>query len=172
MSQKTDALDVLGDSEEAQALVEELEAATTKALPEGVVVKADEEPEAEPEVEKAEVEPEAEEPQPETVTADQLRGIIEQLFTAFGDQLNERLGPMESAVGQIPELKAQIDALATDETEKVKAAIDSDGGWWEQLVKHSVQRREPVEDVGPEQKSSANPNDPFYRVFGGLAQKK
>ena len=179
MTQKRDALDVLGDSEEAQALVDELEAATTKALPDGVVVKADEEPEVEkaeggePEVEKAEGEPEAEEPQPELVTADQLRGIMEQLFNAFGEQLSERLAPMETAMRELPELKAQIDALQATETEKVAAAIDSGGDLWSQLVKNSVQRREqPVEDGGPEEKTSADPNDPFYRVFGGLAQKR
>ena len=174
--QKQDALDVLG--EEAEELVEELEEATTKAQPDGAIVKgdpdesADVETEQEPVVEqaeeKADVEPEPEpDPAPEPITMEQLRSALQTLFESFKDNLNERLEPMEAAVTQVAELKAEIDALGATETEKVKAAIDSDSGsWFEELVKNSVQRREPVKGKGPEE---ADPKDgSFYQVFPGL----
>ena len=96
---------------------------------------------------------------------------MEGLFTSFRDFLNERLAPMEAAVEQIPELKAQVDALGATETEKVKAAIDSGGGWWDELVKRSVQRRDaPVKGNEPEE--HIDTSDAFYQVFGGLKPNK
>ena len=173
--QKQDALDVLG--EDAADLVEELDAATTKAQPDGAVIKAEnEEPEAEqeqPEAKAEDTEPEPEEapPQPQPVSMEQFQVALEGLFTSFRDFLNERLAPMEASVAQVAELKAQVDALATDETEKVKAAIDSDGDWFTQLVKNSGQRQEPVKgNEGPEEKSDTS--DAFYQVFGGLHKNR
>jgi len=170
-TQKQDALDVLG--EEAAPLVDELEAATTKSMPDGALVKAEDEPQEEQAEVKAEVEetePDQEQAPP-AVTMEQLRDLMESLFGSFRDSLNERLGPVESAVEQVAELKAQVEALGASETEKVKAAIDSqDGDWWQQLVQRSVQRRQPVEDhQGPEEK--ADLRDPFYAVFPGLRPK-
>jgi len=170
--QKQDALDVLG--EEGAELVAELDAATTKAQPEGAIVKAEdvepEQVEEQPE-EKADIEPEPEaEPAPDQLTMEQLQTVIEGLFTAFGEQLNERLAPTEAAIQQVAEMKAQIDALGATETEKVKAAVDSGGDWFTELVKHSVQRRESVKDQsGPQEK--ADLNDPFFKTFPGLAPK-
>jgi hypothetical protein len=169
--QKQDALDVLG--EDAAELVAELDAATTKAQPEGAIVKAEDvEPEPEEAAEKADIEPEPEpEPAPDQLTMEQLQSVIEQLFTAFGEQLNERLAPTEAAIQQVAEMKAQIDALGATETEKVQAAIDSGtGDWFTELVKSSVQRRESVKDQsGPKQ--AADLNDPYFKVFPGLAPK-
>jgi hypothetical protein len=172
MGQKQDALDVLGA--EAEELVNELEAATEKSMPEGVVVKAEE---PEPEViEEPEAKAEAEKPSEKkdagerSITLSELQTLIKQLFESFKSNLDERLGPVEAAVGEIAEMKAQIDALGATETEKVKSAIDSGGGdWWQELLKASVQRQQPVENAGPEQKRAAPPDDPFYRMFGGLA---
>lgn len=170
--QKQDALDVLG--EEAEELVEELEAATTKAKPDGAIVKGDSEESLEEDQveeqakEKADIEPDPEpDPAPEPITMEQFRGMLQTLFESFKENLNERLAPMEAAVTEVAELKAQVDALGATETEKVKAAIDSDSGdWFEELVKNSVQRREPVKGGGPEE--AAPKDDAFYQVFSGL----
>ena len=171
MGQKQDALDVLGP--EGAALVEELEAATTKAMPDGVVVKAEEcecKEEPEPEV-KAEDKEEAMEKPDKGITLEQLQGLLKQLFESFKANLDERLGPVEAAVTDIAGMKAQIAALGATETEKVKAAVDSGGNWWETLVKASVQRREtPVEGKGPAENKPA-PDDPFNRMFGGLRKE-
>jgi len=163
MTQKEDALDVLGL--EAASLVDELEAATTKAQPADAVVKAEGdggEPAAEAPVDEV--------PQ-KMITLEQLQNILSQLFESFKSNLDERLGPVEAAVGDIAAIKARVDALGASETEKVKAAVESPGGmWWDQLVKASVQRRTaPVENAGPEEKKTI-PDDPFYRVFGNLAR--
>jgi len=133
MTQKEDALDVLGL--EAASLVDELEAATTKAQPTDAVVKA----------EGDGGEPAAEAPADEVpqkmITLEQLQNILSQLFESFKSNLDERLGPVEAAVGDIAAIKARVDALGASETEKVKAAVESPGGmWWDQLVKASVQR--------------------------------
>jgi hypothetical protein len=168
MTQKEDALDVLG--EEAKDLVDELEEATTKANPEGAIVKTDgEEPEAPDSPEPIEEPQPAAEPAPDAVTADQLRDLLQNLFESFKSNLDERLGPVEAAVGEMAALRAQVDALGATETEKVKAAVDSPGGeWWEMLVRNTVQRREkPVE--GP--KETARTDDPFYQVFPGLRKE-
>jgi len=154
-SQKQDALDVLG--EDAAELVEELEAATTKAMPEGAVVKEAEQEEADSnesgpgvKAEEAESVESVDEPEPvdapQPVTMEGLQVIIAELFSAFGEQLNERLAPMETAAQQVAALKAQVEALGATETEKVQAAVESGGDWWTELVKRSVQRREPVKD--------------------------
>ena len=162
MTQKEDALDVLGL--EAASLVDDLEAATTKAQPDGTVIKA------EGESGESAAEAPAEEAPPKLITLEQLQNILAQLFESFKSNLDDRLGPVEAAVGDIAAIKARVDALGATESEKVKAAVDSGGMWWNELVKASVQRREPVK-AGPEEKQSAQTSeDPFYRVFGGIAQ--
>ena len=163
MTQKQDALDVLGL--EAASLVDELEAATTKAQPADAVVKA------EGDGGETAAEAPAEEVPQKMITLEQLQNILSQLFESFKSNLDERLGPVEAAVGDIAAIKARVDALGASETEKVKAAVESPGGmWWDQLVKASVQRRQaPVENAGPEEKKTT-PDDPFYRVFGNLAR--
>jgi hypothetical protein len=170
--QRQDALDVLGA--EAEALVNEIEDATVKAMPDGVVIKA-EEPEPEPEV-KAEGEAsesgdgEADaEPTPRTITLEQLQDILAKLFESFKSVLDERMAPLEASISQVAELKAAVEALGATETEKVKAAVDGGGDWWSQLVKNSVQRREPVKGEGP--KETADTSDPFNRLFGGLKSR-
>jgi len=182
MTQKQDALDVLG--EEAADLVNELDAATTKAQPEGAIVKADETeaecptceaPQPEPE-QKAEGDSEgdgedAKKDDKGSITLEQLQSLLSKLFESFKSNLDERLGPVEAAVEQVVALKAQVEALGASETEKVKAAIDSDtGDWWTQLVRSSVQRREAPVKGGPQEKTDTS--DPFYTVFGGLSKKE
>ena len=173
MTQKQDALDVLG--EDAEELINELEEATTKSMPEGAIVKdvepeQEEEPQPEAKAEE-EIEPEPEDaPLPaQGISMDELRGVMETLFASFREVLDERLAPMEAAVGEVAELKAQVDALGATETEKVQAAIDSGGDWWQELVKRSVQRQQPVEDQEPEQEANLD-DDPIYRAFPGLAE--
>ena len=162
MTQKDDALDVLGA--EAQPLIDELEAATTKAQPDGTVIKA------EGESGESAAEAPTEEAPPKLITLEQLQNILAQLFESFKSNLDDRLGPVEAAMGDIAAIKARVDALGATESEKVKAAVDSGGMWWNELVKASVQRREPVK-AGPEEKQAAQSSeDPFYRVFGGIAQ--
>ena len=176
MTQKQDAIDVLG--EDATALVDELEAATTKAMPDGVVVKAEEtepEPEAQPEA-KAEAEKPAE--APESFTRGDMEKFLKQFvrdfLASFKAALDERMGPVEAAVGEIATMKAQIDALKAEETVKVQKAIDSGGNWWEAMMKASVQRREATVEgkapAGPAEKPPA-PDDPFNRMFGGLRKE-
>ena len=180
MGQKQDALDVLG--EEAKDLVDELEAATTKAMPDGVVVKAEEpcacgeeckceEPKSEPEPQpEAKAEAEAKPDEASFTRGDMekfLKQFVKDFLASFKGALDERMGPIEAAVSKLPQMEAQIDALKAEETVKVKAAIDSDGNWWEAMMKASVQRREPVEGKGPVEKPPA-PDDPFNRMFGGL----
>ena len=164
MTQKEDALDVLGL--EAAILVDELESAATKAQPDGSIIKAEGDG-GEPAAEAP-----AEEAPANLITLEQLQNILSQLFESFKSNLDDRLGPVEAAVGDIAAIKARVEALGASETEKVKAAVESPGGaWWDQLVKTSVQRRPvaPVENAGPEEKK-VNPDDPFYRVFGNLAR--
>jgi len=177
MTQKQDAIDVLG--EDATALVDELEAATTKAMPDGVVVKAEEtepEPQPEPQPEaKAEAPAEA---APESFTRGDMEKFLKQFvrdfLASFKAALDERMGPVEAAVGEIATMKAQIDALKAEETVKVQKAIDSGGNWWEAMMKASVQRREATVEgkapAGPAEKPPA-PDDPFNRMFGGLRKE-
>jgi len=182
MTQKQDALDVLG--EEAADLVNELDAATTKAQPEGAIVKADETEAECPACEAPQPEQKAEEPdaavpepvggeltpEPDGLTMEQLESIVQHLFETFGKTLDERFAPVEAAVEQVEAIKARVDALGASETEKVKAAIDSPAGdWWTELVKNSVQRREAPVKGGPEQVTDTS--DPFYTVFGGLKKE-
>lgn len=188
MTQKQDAIDVLGS--EAAALVDELEAATTKAMPDGVVIKAEEpacacgpecacaEPQPQPEA-KAEAAPAEAKPAeaaPESFTRGDMERFLKQFvkdfLSSFKSALDERMGPVEAAVGEIATMKARIDALGATETAKVKAAVDNGGDWWEAMMKASVQRQSvPVEgSKGPEQKQPT-PDDPFYRIFGGLKKE-
>lgn len=178
MTQRQDALDVLGA--DAQPLVDELEAATVKAVPSAAVVKAEEcdctecscaEEKAKPPAKPAEAEA-VDLPEPEkTLTMRELKQLLSALFETFGKSLDERLAPIEATTSQIPEIKARVDALGATETEKVKAAIDSGGGWWEQLVKNSVQRRQAAPVEGQRPQEAIDTSDPFYKVFGGLKPK-
>jgi len=188
MTQKQDALDVLG--EDATALVNELEEATVgKAMPDGVLVKSDECACAQPE-QKAEGEGNAEEKaspaapveatdvlaevdskKPEkTLTMRELKELLSALFNTFGKSLDERMAPIEAGLGKIEAMEARVNALAATETEKVKAAVDSPSGdWLSEMIKKSVQRQQPVKGAEPE--SQPDTSDPFYKVFGGLKSK-
>jgi hypothetical protein len=174
MTQKQDAIDVLGP--DGAALVDELEAAKTKSAPDGVVVKAEEaEAQPEPEVKAEAAKPAAEEAPASFTRGDMekfLKNFVKEFLASFKSALDERMGPVEAAIGEIATMKAQIDALAAEETVKVKAAIDSPAGaWYETMIKASVQRREaPVEGKGPAERPPA-PDDPFNRMFGGLRKE-
>jgi ABC-type dipeptide/oligopeptide/nickel transport system ATPase component len=102
---------------------------------------------------------------------EQLQDVLRKLFETFKGVIDERLGPVEAAVGEIAQIKASIDALAAPETEKVKAAIDSGGDWWTEMIRTSVQRRDDptVKGAGPQ--TTVDTSDPFYSVFGGLKPK-
>jgi len=135
MEQKTDALDVLGDSDEAKGLIEELEEAKGKGLPDGAVVKAEEaEAAEEPETVEEETEPEAEEESepeeeaeaPEVFSAADMALALKGFTASLGEALEGKFGDVEKAIS---ELSAKIDALSVSEAEKVKAAIDGDGNW-------------------------------------------
>lgn len=191
MTQKQDALDVLG--EDAAALVNELEEATIgKAMPAAAIVKAEEcacaapQPEQKAEGEgNAEAKPEAKADAAEAVdalaevdtkkpekqlTMRELKEILSALFNTFGKSIDERMAPIEAGLGRIEQVEARVNALAATETEKVKAAVDSPSGdWLSEMIRKSVQRREPVKGAEPEQKTDTS--DPFYAVFGGLKPK-
>ena len=168
MNQKDDALDVLGDTDEAKALVDELEEAKGKALPEGALVKAEEVEEPEPEQEPVEAaaEPEAEEevsepepePAPQMFSASEMTAILKTFTEGLSDAIDARLVTIDEAV---QELKAQVEALSVEENEKVKAAVDSDGKWlWELMRKNSVRGGSTVKGKGgkeePEEASGWN----------------
>jgi len=169
MNQKDDALDVLGDTDEAKALVDELEQAKGKALPDGALVKAEEvaepEPEtepveaaAEPEVEEEEVAEPEPEPAPQMFSASEMTAILKTFTEGLSDAIDARLVTIDEAV---QELKAQVEALSVEENEKVKAAVDSDGKWlWELMRKNSVRGGSTVKGKGgkeePEEASGWN----------------
>ena len=176
MEQKTDALDVLGDSDEAKGLIEELEEAKGKALPAGAVVKADEEEEPAEEPQAAEeTEPEAEEESepeeeaaPEMFSAADMAAALKSFTASLGGVLEGKFGDVEKAIS---DLSAKVDALSVTEAEKVKAALDSDDGdWlWGLMRENSVRGDSTVKGKGkkgPEEKEDRS--DPFYRMFGGL----
>ena len=176
MEQKTDALDVLGDSDEAKGLVDELEEAKGKALPDGAVSKADEdeepetvEVETEPEVEE-ETEPEPEvDDAPEMLSAADLAVALKSFSSVLGEVLEGKFDGLEKA---ITELDAKLNALSADEAEKVKAAIDGDGDWlWGLMRDNSVRGDSAVKGKGkkgPTEKK--NRSDPFFEMFGGLVE--
>lgn len=189
MTQMQDAIDVLG--EEAQPLIDELEAAKGKAAPAAAVVKADAEPTcacaraAVPE-QKAEGEGNAEvkaQPGPaegaadaevkpdKTLTMAELKKLLGALFDTFGKSITQRLAPIEASVGRIEAIEARVNALAASETEKVQRAIDSPSGdWLTETIRKSVQRRAaPVK--GAEPQTAVDPSDPFYQVWAGLKPK-
>lgn len=144
-----DALSVLGDAE----LVEELEGARaegkSQAAPDGAVIKAEdvqadaEETDEEQEsTEEAPTQAESAEPGPiaeSEVTLKMLKSVV----TRIADAVTERLSPVQSEMKALKdglaEQQTQIEALATTEGEKVKAAIDSDGDWLTEILKGSVQ---------------------------------
>jgi len=176
MNQKDDALDVLGDSDEAKTLVDELEEAKGKSLPDGAVVKAEEEdsdaeePQAE-EVEEPEVEEEPEQaPEAELLSAAEMTAVLKTFTESLSDAIDRRLISIDEAVG---ELKSQVEALAASETQKVQAAIESDGGWlWELMRENSVRGKSTVKGGGTEEPEEArDESDPFYRMFGGLKKE-
>ena len=187
-----DALDVLGDEE----LVDELETlrATAKSeVPEGAVVKdeveaeddgGDPEEKSKPEVEETkadteEVEDPEEEPEADTepilesnteLVAD-VANVLRPFLAQLSGAIDERLGRMEQTLevkaSELDEVKARIEALATDEGHKVKAALDSnDGDWLTQLLRNSAQHKNVVKggDIGPDPEVSVDSD--WKSVFG------
>ena len=176
-----DALDVLGDEE----LVDELETlrATAKSeVPEGAVVKdeveteddgGDPEEKSEPEVEeeaKSEGE-EVEAPEEEaksdaepilesnTELVAEVANVLRPFLAQLSGAIDERLGKVEQTLevktSELDEVKSQIEALAADESHKVKAALDSDDGdWLTQLLRNSAQHGKKSvvkgDDIGPD----------------------
>ncbi len=178
MEQKTDALDVLGDSDEAKALVDELEEAKGKALPDGAVSKADEEEaaeEAETDEEETD-EPEAEEETeseeeetPEMLSAADMAVALKGFSSMLGEVLEGKFKSFETA---IDELGAKVDALSATESDKLKSALDGDGDWlWGLMRDNSVRGDATVKGKGkkgPREKKDRS--DPFFDMFGGLVE--
>jgi hypothetical protein len=147
-----DALSVLGDAE----LVKELEGARaegkSQAAPDGAVIKAEdvqadaEETEEEQEdTEKAPTQAESAEPGP-VAESEVTLGMLKSVVTRIADAVTERLSPVQSEMKALKdglaEQQTQIEALATTEGEKIRAAIDSDGDWLTEILKGSVQHDE------------------------------
>jgi len=162
-----DARLVLGDDgEEIVAGLEE--ARTAKGLPDGALIKAkgeiemDEETtlEEQEEVEQAETEPKTSAPCPhcdagtgkpkpeqeEALTMGAMSKALDAILPGIANAIDQRFEPLASAVEALTaksgELEAQIKALATEESAKVKAALDYDGDWFSRMWGNSVQRSE------------------------------
>lgn len=193
-----DALDVLGDSDESQEAIAELKkAAKRKSAPDGVKIKADEEETADEvnEVDEVDVEETDEVDEEESdadaaggadpedgdgadpedggevvlsdvVTMEALREIVKSMTDAFGSALADRLAPIEE---QIDAVSGRVDALAADQTSKVKAAMDSpDGDWFATMVSNSIQRK--VKGGGHDGKQKGQPktapSSEYSEIFG------
>jgi len=189
-----DALDVLGDEELVDEL-ETLRATAKSEVPEGAVVKdeveadteeegGDPEEKSEPEVEETkadteEVEEPEEEPEADTepilesnteLVAD-VANVLRPFLAQLSGAIDERLGRMEQTLevkaSELDEVKARIEALATDEGHKVKAALDSnDGDWLTQLLRNSAQHKNVVKggDIGPDPEVSVDSD--WKSMFG------
>ena len=154
-----DARLVLGDDgEEIVAGLEE--ARTAKGLPDGALVKAkgdgemdeettlDEQGQAEQEqVEATESEATTDEQeQEEALTMSAMSKALDAILPGIATAIDQRFEPLTGAVKELAarseKLEAQIKALATEESAKVKAALDSDGDWFSRMWGNSVQRSE------------------------------
>lgn len=153
---KDDAKQVLGD--EAEDEIEKIEAAMTKTKPESAVIKGEDdgedeiegEPEEDPEDDEA---PEDESPEEPALT---MSVLVEEVLPGIGQAVDKR---MESAIEElrasVSELNAKVNALAEEETKKVKSALDNDGDWFRAMYGNSVQRGKATvkgEDREPEQR--------------------
>lgn len=186
-----DALDVLGDEE----LVDELETlrATAKSeVPEGAVVKdeADTDPDdteqkgGDPEVEAEkseeheeevieesteETEEEMSEVEPDLVAqmSDILRPFLVQLSESIGSRIDAIEQSTEAQSSELEEIKSQVQALAEEDSKKVKAALDSrDGDWLFQMLRNSAQHKSVVkgDDNGPDVEEAKD--NEFSSLFG------
>lgn len=113
-----DAKKVLGP--EGNEIVTELEAArTAKTLPDGAVIKTDDDT-------PDEATPATASP----VTVDDLAAALGTIMPRLGEAIDQRLAPLAQQVAglveQNSELKAQVKALGTSEVEKVQKAINGD----------------------------------------------
>lgn len=144
-TQKQDALNVLGD--EAKDKIEELEKAKVKSGAADALLKAEEEKEVKPEEKSKDEEPkdepkgEAESDAPEAEEA--MKSFLTDFMPKFGQQVIERMDiAIKASVEEITErldaMQAKVDAVAADETVKIKAALNNDGDWLEQLVEKSI----------------------------------
>ena len=195
---KEDALQVLG--EDASDIVEEWEKARkkTKTLPDGALIKAKGETEMsegenleeqEEEQEQAEMtEPEAttEEPEQEptedvadtvedALTMSALTGALDKILPGIATAIDQRFEPLTNAVEALAvksdKLDAQIKALATEESAKVKAALDSDGDWFDRMWGNSVQRSESaVKGEGKEKGPAEAPASEYAARYGNRGQ--
>jgi len=154
-----DAKNVLG--EEGEEIVAGLEEArTAKTLPDGALVKAkgdgemdeeetldeQEQEQEQPEATEPEATTEEQEPVEDALTMSALTGALDNILPGIATAIDQRFEPLTSAVKELAaksaKLEAQIKALATEESAKVKAALDSDGDWFSRMWGNSVQRSE------------------------------
>lgn len=146
-TQKDDAVNVLGEGSEE--LIEELEKAKTKSGAEDVVLKAEEEAKVEDKVEdkakdkkdESETETKAEpEAKVESQAAEAaMKSFLTAFMPKFGEQVMARMDAVIKAqVGdRLDQLEAKIGALGATETEKIKAALESND-WLNSLVDKSL----------------------------------
>jgi len=180
-----DARLVLG--EDGEEIVAGLEAArTAKALPDGALVKAkksevtemDEETtlEEQEEVEQETTESEAatEEPeseQEEALTMSAMSKALDAILPGIATAIDQRFEPLTGAVKELAaksaQLEAQIKALATEESAKVKAALDSDGDWFTRMWGNSVQRdKSAVKGEGEKKGPAEAPASEYAARYG------
>lgn len=177
-TQKQDALSVLG--EEAEELVDELEKAKVKSkVDKAALLKGEDEekekekkekPEEEPE-EKPEKEPEpAPQPSPEVEAA--VKSLLTDFMPRFGDRIVEHVdATIKAQVGdRIEKLEARIEAVAADETAKVKAAMDNPESWIDALAEKSLSVQHGDEAVVKGEKVKEAPAGDFAQAWGNPAE--
>jgi hypothetical protein len=85
-----------------------------------------------------------------TEVATALKAFLPKLSEA----IDQKLSPVQEMSKRIDDLEKQVEALATDESRKVKAALDSsDGDWLTQMLRNSAQHKNVVKgggDIGPD----------------------
>lgn len=183
---KQDAMDVLNDEE----LVDGIEAlaAAKSEVPEGAVIKADEDAEEAPQGDQPDAQPaqpttqpdepedwmddiagaseavESEEPlDVSKAVGEALASFLPKLSEAIDTRLGEmqaKLSGMESAQAEI---RSQLSALAADDTEKIKSALDSgDGDWLTQMIRNTAQHEQVVKGGDVEQTKDSD----YAATFG------
>lgn len=94
----------------------------------------------------AATEEQEQEQQEDALTMSALTGALDKILPGIALAIDQRFEPLTSAVKELAaksgEIEAQIKALATEESAKVKAALDSDGDWFGKMWGESVQRGE------------------------------
>lgn len=198
---KEDALKVLGDDDEAQEAIEELEALRShkskSETVEGAVIKSDETGETTGETEELESEEATEESTDEVseeTTSEEgsdsgksesesdesesedesksnvLKTVLPVIAGAIDKRLDEVLQPLADLPERLDGIEAKIDALASDETAKITAALESEDGDWltKAILGNSVQRSTPtVKGKESEPVQEADSTDGEYGTLFG-----